>query len=66
MTYLGRRYLFMSDSGIAKKILTDSTLEALTFVGSLPISPVQKCHALNLQLRAHLSFPFSHYTISQT
>jgi len=66
MIYLGRRYSFMSESGITKKILTDSTLEALTFVGSLPISPEQKCHTLNLPLGAHMSFPFSHYTISQT
>jgi len=66
MTYLGRKYSFMSDAEIAKKILTDSIQEALAFVSSLPISQFQRCHALNLQLRSQLSFPFSHYNISQT
>lgn len=27
---------------------------------------MQKCHALNLQLRAHLTFTLSHYTVSKT
>jgi len=66
MTYLGRRFSFAADLDLAKKILTDSTNEALRFVNDLPISPMQKCHALNLQLRAHLSFPLSHYSVSKT
>jgi len=66
MTYLGRRFPFASDLDIAKKLLLDSTSKALTFVDALPISPSQKCHALNLQLRAHLSFTLSHYRVSQT
>src|SRR6266568_1384119 len=40
--------------------------ESLALVDSFPISPLQKCHALNLQLRAHLSFTLGHYTVSQT
>jgi len=66
MTYLGQRYSFRSDAEIAKKILTDSIQEALSFISNLPISPLQRCHALNLQLRSKLSFPFSHCNISQT
>ncbi len=66
MTYLGRRFSFSADLDIAKKLLLDSTSKAVTFVDALPISPAQKCHALNLQLRAHLSFTLSHYRVSQT
>jgi len=66
MTYLGRRFSFASDLSVAKEVSTAITTEALTFVGRLPISPLLKCHALNLQLRAHLSFPLSHYSLSQT
>ncbi len=66
MTYLGRRFSFASDAEQAKKIATDCVHEALDLVGKLPISPLLKCHALNLQLRAHLSFPLSHYSLSKT
>src|SRR6266496_4023457 len=66
MTYLGRRFSFAADLDLAKSILIESTREALGFVNSLPISPMLKCHALNLQLRAHLSFPLSHYSVSKT
>ena len=66
MTFLGRRFSFMADLGRARQLLIDSTSECLSFVNGLPISPLQKCHALNLQMRAHLTFTFSHYSISQT
>ncbi len=66
MTYLGRRFSFAADLDLARSILVDSTNEALGFVNGLPISPMLKCHALNLQLRAHLSFPLSHYSVSKT
>ena len=66
MTYLGRKFSFSSDLSTAKKLLQEKMAEALALVDSFPISPLQKCHALNLQLRAHLSFTLGHYTVSQT
>ena len=66
MTYLGRTFSFCSDLTITRDLLVGKTRGAITFVDTLPISPPQKCHALNLQLRAHLTFPLSHYRVSQT
>ena len=60
MTYLGRQFSFASDLNLVKDLLVSKTMEALGFVGRLPLSPLLKVHALNLLLRAHLSFPLSH------
>jgi hypothetical protein len=43
-----------------------ATQQAIDFVKHLPITPLLKCHALNLQLRAKLSFPLSHCSLSLT
>jgi len=65
MTCLGRRFSFSSDLDIARALLVTSKAESLAFVDSLHVSPIQKCHALNLHLRAHLSFPLSHYSFQK-
>jgi len=54
ITYLGRSFSFSSDTERAKSSLIDNLGEVLAFVGSLPISPLLKCHTLNLQIRANL------------
>ena len=64
MIYLGCRFSFMADLTLAKTILTDLTNQCISLVDVLPVIPLQKCHALNLQLRAHLSFPRSTYSYS--
>jgi len=63
MTYLGRRFSFSSDLDIDKSLIVTSTTESLSFDDSLPVglSPMQKCHALNLHIQAHLSFPLLHF-----
>jgi len=66
MTYLGQHFSFASDSDLAKAALTCATKEAINSVHQLPITPLLKCHALNLKLRAALSFLLSHNSISLT
>ena len=51
---------------LAQQQLLKRTSDVLSFVNGLPISPQLKCHALNLQLRAHLSFLLSHHSVSST
>jgi len=66
MTYLGRGFSFSSSHDAVKESLLSSLQCALAFSDSLPITPLLKCHALNLQLRAKLSFPLSHYQVSKS
>jgi len=66
MVYLGRSFTFSADAERAKNNLIDILGEVLTFVDSLPISPHLKCHALNLQIRAKLTFTLSHHTLCST
>ena len=66
MTYLGHQFSFSTDAEIAQSILLADTLQAIEHVKHLPITPLLKCHALNLQLRAKLSFSLSHCSLSLT
>ena len=66
MTYLGHQFSFPIDVEIAQSILLSETLHAIEDVKHLPISPLLKCHALILQLRAKLSFSLSHSNVSLT
>ena len=66
MTYLGCSFTYASDTENAKSSLVETLTKVLTFVETLPISPLLKCHALNLQIRAHLSFALSHHTLPAT
>jgi len=66
MTFLGRDFSFASDGEMAKQILLQGTQDCIDLASSLPITPSLKCHALNLWLRAKLSFPLSHYSVSIT
>jgi hypothetical protein len=66
MTYLGHNFSFASDAALAKEELLKLTKESIALANKLPITPLLKCHALNLQLRAKLSFVLSHYTLGCT
>ena len=45
MSYLGRQFLFAAHRDIDKKLLAETTADALYFVDTLPITPLQKCQA---------------------
>jgi len=66
MNYLGQHFSFSTDAEMAKSNLINNTNEAINFAHMLQILPVQKFNALNLQLRAKLSFLLSHYTVCTT
>ena len=66
MTYLGHKFSFSSDAEIAKHDLLLNTKLAIDVSHKLLITPLLKCHALNLQLRAKLSFLLSNHSISIT
>ena len=66
MSYLGCDFSFASDTVNAKTNLESALREILALVGRLPISSHLKCHALNLQMRAHLSFAMSHHPLPVT
>jgi hypothetical protein len=66
MQYLGCFFSFASDAEMAKDKLLSDTKECLDLANSLPITPSLKCHALNLWLRARLSFLLRHYVLSPT
>ena len=66
MTYLGCQFSFASDTANAKNTLEETLKKVLVFVDALPISSHLKCHALNLQIRAHLSFALSHHPLPAT
>jgi len=48
MTYLGRHFSFTTDAEMAKSNLINNSNEAINFAHMLPITPAQKCTALNL------------------
>jgi len=64
--YLGRCFSYSADASLAKEHLTTALLETLTFVRALPITPLLKCHPLNLQIRTKHAFTLSHDTICPT
>jgi len=66
MTYLSRQFSFAADTDLAKKILLEALGEVLSLVNKLPIIPLHKCHALNLQVWAKLTFTFCHYYLCPT
>jgi hypothetical protein len=66
ITYLGHQFSFSADAELAKTDLERNTQEALDLCHKLPITPLLKCHALNLQLPAKLSLKLSHYNVSTT
>jgi hypothetical protein len=66
MTYLGKEFSFSSDAENAQTKLTLSLHKILEFVQNLPITPVLKCHAVNLQIQSKLSFIMSHNSLGTT
>ena len=66
MTYVGHKFSFSANAENAKTDLLNNIHEAIDISYKLPITLLLKCHALNLQLRAKLSFILSHYAISCT
>jgi hypothetical protein len=65
MTYLGHQFSFSSDAEMAQADLLRSTNLAIDVSHKLPVTPLLKCHALNLQLRAKL-FLLGHCVVSVT
>jgi hypothetical protein len=66
MVYLGCSLSYASDTENAKSGLVETLKKVITFVETIPISSLLKCHALNLQIRAHLSFSMSHHHLPST
>jgi hypothetical protein len=65
-TYLGHNFAFATELVSAKAGLLATMHEIIKLVDELQITPLLKMHALNLQLKAKLSFALGQYAIGST